>query len=87
METQGEEIELDRTIVEELADPLMHMVRNAIDHGIETPDERQAAGKPGRARRAADGVITRRARWSSKSPTTAAGWTRQDPGQGRAKGA
>ena len=45
METEGEEIELDRTIVEELADPLMHMVRNAMDHGIELPEERQAGGK------------------------------------------
>jgi two-component system chemotaxis sensor kinase CheA len=45
METQGDEIELDRTIVEELADPLMHMVRNAMDHGVETPAERQAGGK------------------------------------------
>jgi two-component system chemotaxis sensor kinase CheA len=50
METQGEEIELDRNIVEELADPLMHMVRNALDHGIETPAERTAAGKPPGAR-------------------------------------
>ncbi len=50
METQGDDIELDRTIVEELADPLMHMVRNALDHGIECPDERQAAGKPATAR-------------------------------------
>ncbi len=45
METEGDEIELDRTIVEELADPLMHMVRNAMDHGIETPPERQQCGK------------------------------------------
>ena len=45
METEGEEIELDRTIVEELADPLMHMVRNAMDHGIEVPNERTARGK------------------------------------------
>jgi two-component system chemotaxis sensor kinase CheA len=50
METQGDEIELDRTIVEELSDPLMHMVRNALDHGIESPAERQAAGKPPTAR-------------------------------------
>ena len=50
METQGDEIELDRTIVEELADPLMHMVRNSLDHGIGTPAERQAAGKPAAAR-------------------------------------
>jgi two-component system chemotaxis sensor kinase CheA len=50
METQGDDIELDRTIVEELADPLMHMVRNALDHGIEFPAERSAAGKPAAAR-------------------------------------
>jgi two-component system chemotaxis sensor kinase CheA len=50
METQGDEIELDRTIVEELADPLMHMVRNSLDHGIGTPAERKAAGKPAAAR-------------------------------------
>ena len=50
METEGDEIELDRTIVEGLADPLMHMVRNAIDHGIETPSERETAGKSPDAR-------------------------------------
>jgi len=50
METAGEEIELDRTIVEELADPLMHMVRNAMDHGIESPEQRAAAGKSPTAR-------------------------------------
>jgi two-component system chemotaxis sensor kinase CheA len=50
METAGDEIELDRTIVEELADPLMHMVRNALDHGIEPPEERQAHGKNPAAR-------------------------------------
>jgi two-component system chemotaxis sensor kinase CheA len=48
--SQGDEIELDRSIVEELADPLMHMVRNALDHGIETPAERSRAGKPPAAR-------------------------------------
>ncbi len=50
METVGDDIELDRTIVEELADPLMHMVRNAMDHGIESPEEREAQGKDGTAR-------------------------------------
>jgi len=50
METGGNEIELDRTIVEELADPLMHMVRNAMDHGIETPAERVASSKNSTAR-------------------------------------
>jgi two-component system chemotaxis sensor kinase CheA len=50
LETQGSDIELDRSIVEELGDPLMHMVRNSLDHGIETPEERRAAGKPAEAR-------------------------------------
>src|SRR5206468_627834 len=50
METQGDDIELDRNIVEELADPLMHMVRNSMDHGIEMPADREAAGKPPTAR-------------------------------------
>jgi two-component system chemotaxis sensor kinase CheA len=42
----GREIELDRSILEEIADPLLHILRNAVDHGIETPAERLAAGKP-----------------------------------------
>jgi two-component system, chemotaxis family, sensor kinase CheA len=42
----GEDTEVDKTIIEELADPLTHMIRNAIDHGLEAPDERAAAGKP-----------------------------------------
>jgi two-component system chemotaxis sensor kinase CheA len=42
----GAETEIDKLIVEELSDPLMHMIRNAIDHGIETRDERQNVGKP-----------------------------------------
>ena len=50
MVTEGDEIELDRTIVEELADPLMHMVRNALDHGIEPQEDRVARGKPPGAR-------------------------------------
>jgi two-component system, chemotaxis family, sensor kinase CheA len=46
----GEETELDRNIVEELADPLMHMVRNSVDHGIEGPEERAQSGKSPMAR-------------------------------------
>jgi len=45
LETKGEETELDRQLVEGMADPLTHLVRNAIDHGIEKPDVRQARGK------------------------------------------
>jgi two-component system chemotaxis sensor kinase CheA len=44
----GEETELDRNIIEELSDPLVHMIRNAVDHGIEKPEARVAAGKPAR---------------------------------------
>ncbi len=44
--TFGDDVELDRTIVEELADPMVHMIRNAVDHGLETPEERRKAGKP-----------------------------------------
>jgi two-component system chemotaxis sensor kinase CheA len=50
LELFGEETELDRNIVEDLADPLMHMVRNSVDHGIETPDERIRNGKAPGAR-------------------------------------
>lgn len=42
---EGEDTELDRTLIEKLADPLMHMVRNALDHGVEKPEAREAAGK------------------------------------------
>ena len=45
LETKGEDTEVDKTIAEELSDPLLHMVRNSIDHGIETSEERIAAGK------------------------------------------
>jgi len=44
--TDGEDTEIDRTMVDVLADPLIHMVRNSLDHGLEAPDERAAAGKP-----------------------------------------
>lgn len=42
----GEETELDKSVVEEIGDPLMHMIRNACDHGVETPDARRKSGKP-----------------------------------------
>ncbi|MCK4751918.1 MAG: chemotaxis protein CheA [Planctomycetes bacterium] len=61
--TVGEETELDRNVVEQLADPLVHMVRNSVDHGIESKQERAAAGKNPiasielRASRRADNII------------------------------
>lgn len=45
---RGSEIELDRQLIDRLSDPLIHLLRNALDHGLETPAERQAAGKPPR---------------------------------------
>jgi len=52
LEISGEDTELDKSVVEKIGDPLMHLVRNALDHGIEPPGERLAAGKP------AQGCIT-----------------------------
>ncbi len=56
--TSGESTELDKTIIERLADPLVHLIRNSADHGLEGPDERVAAGKP------ASGRVTLSARQS-----------------------
>ena len=46
LELEGEETDLDKNLVEALADPLVHLVRNSVDHGVEMPDDRAAAGKP-----------------------------------------
>lgn len=46
LELVGEDTDLDKNLVEALADPLVHLVRNAVDHGVEMPEEREAAGKP-----------------------------------------
>jgi two-component system chemotaxis sensor kinase CheA len=56
LELEGDQVELDRHVLEELRDPLLHLVRNAVDHGLETPEERTSAGKP------AEGVIRLSAR-------------------------
>lgn len=47
---KGESTELDKTVLEEIVDPLLHLIRNGLDHGIETPEERQSAGKPARSK-------------------------------------
>jgi two-component system, chemotaxis family, sensor kinase CheA len=51
LKTEGESTEIDKTVIELLADPLTHMIRNGVDHGLESPEERLAAGKP------AEGII------------------------------
>ena len=50
IEMEGKEMELDKTIIEAIKDPLTHIVRNSVDHGIETPEKRIAAGKPAEGR-------------------------------------
>jgi len=50
LEMVGSDTELDKSVVERIADPLMHLVRNALDHGLETPEQRVAAGKPAQGR-------------------------------------
>lgn len=52
LNVEGEFTEVDKTIIEKLADPLTHMIRNAVDHGLETPDVREANGK------SAEGIVT-----------------------------
>lgn len=46
LDLEGEMTEVDKTVVERIGEPLTHLIRNAVDHGLETPDEREAAGKP-----------------------------------------
>ncbi len=48
LKIEGEDTELDKSVIDEIGDPLLHLVRNAVDHGIETPEERLQAGKPER---------------------------------------
>jgi len=52
LKTEGDATEVDKTVIERLADPLTHMIRNAVDHGVETPQDRIAAGKP------EEGIVT-----------------------------
>mgnify|MGYP000238688896 CR=1 FL=1 len=59
LEMEGRETELDKTLLEAVKDPLTHLVRNSVDHGIEMPEARKAAGKP------TEGVLTLRARHES----------------------
>ncbi len=59
LEMEGKDTELDKTLLEAVKDPLTHLVRNSVDHGIERPDKRKAAGKP------TEGVLTLRAKHES----------------------
>ncbi len=59
LEMEGKDTELDKTLLEAVKDPLTHLVRNSVDHGIERPDKRKAAGKP------TEGILTLRAKHES----------------------
>ena len=71
---EGAETELVKTLIEAIKDPLTHLVRNAVDHGIESPGERAMRASPRRARYAC-GPSRKTARSRSPSPTTARGST------------
>ena len=83
-ELVGQDTELDRTVVDALGDPLVHLVRNALDHGLEPPDERVAAGKPPHRRARDLRPATPAATSSSACATTAAGSTPQHVARKRA---
>ena len=80
---KGEGIELDRAILDELGDPLLHLLRNAVDHGLEPPDERQRQGKPAggtagaRRRRASTAASPSGSRTTGAASTAAPSWPRR----------
>ena len=63
LEIDGEDVEMDRDVLEAIGDPLVHIVRNAVDHGIEPPEVRESAGKP------REGTVELRA-WRSRDRVT-----------------
>jgi two-component system chemotaxis sensor kinase CheA len=73
--TEGEATEVDRTVIEHLTDPLTHMVRNAIDHGLERPEDRDRERQAERGHGATSPRSTAPAGSSSRCPTTAAAST------------
>jgi hypothetical protein len=71
---EGGDNSVDKRILEEMKDPLLHLLRNAIDHGIETPQERQSLGKPDHQPRFVFAVIRLAAPLALKSSTMGAVW-------------
>ena len=76
---RGEDTELDKMMVEELTDPLMHIIRNALDHGIEPAEERVAAGKnadrQGDAERVSAGQLRRPRRHATTAAASIRSWS------------
>ena len=72
LKMSGEQTELDKTVLEKIGDPLVHLVRNSVDHGVEMPEARVAAGKAGGRHRFPRGLSQGRQHHRSRSATTAA---------------
>ena len=77
LETSGGETALDKAVLDRLGEPLLHLLTNAVVHGIETPADRRQAGKPEESVPAAGAPCPAPAGWRSSWPTTAGGWTRR----------
>ena len=71
---EGADTELDKTVIDQLNDPLVHLIRNSMDHGIETPEARRAAGKTSDRDHSPVGPARRRQRTDSGQLTTDAAW-------------
>ena len=72
---EGETVEVDKAVLEDMAEPLMHLLRNAVDHGIEPAERRRGRGKAEARARRWSGPPTKAIRWCCGCRTTAAAWT------------
>ena len=86
LELVGKDTELDRSVVDSLGDPLVHLIRNSLDHGLEGPDERVAAGKPATGHAGDRRPPRRRQRRHLGRATTAAASTRRGSREGVERG-
>ncbi len=84
--TEGEDIEIDRNMVDMVADPLVHLIRNAIDHGIETPEERRRIGKSEEGQHLFDGRPCRRQYHADGLGRRPGSQPPEDSGKGYSKG-
>ncbi len=85
LEVEGGDIELDRAVLDEMADPLVHLVRNAVDHGIEAPRDRVKAGKPAEGRIRLSAIAGAEQRGDPGGRRRPGHRPREDPGQGEGR--
>ena len=86
LQIDGEKTELDKRMIDELSDPLIHMVRNSVDHGLETPEDREAAGKPRPGTVALLGISPRQQRGDHGQRRRPRHRLRADPQEDRCQG-